>query len=768
MKNLMCTAIGLLLFAPVELMMLPASHGGERALPAFPGAEGFGAYTPGGRGGEVCLVTTLADYHPKDEPAIPGSLRQAVATRGPRIVVFRVAGNIKLKANLVVSNPYLTIAGQSAPGDGICLTTHPFVIATHDVVVRYLRVRLGDEVGAELGTLEIHDGQNVIVDHCSVSWSIDEVFSVTGSDTKNVTVQWCIIAEGLNRSFHPKGEHGHGSLLRSREGTMTFHHNVYAHNNSRNPRPGSYVDAPGLLFDFRNNLVYNWGKNAGYSGEHRLRMNYVNNYLKPGPSTSESQRRYAFSAGGLRTSIFLAGNHLEGYPETAEDNWQMIRPSSSMKESAHWGDDLKEAVGAQRPFPAPPIVLENARDAYRSILRGVGATLPARDAADLRLIEEIKTGTGRIIDSQDDVGGWPALESAPPPEDGDLDGMPNQWEREHNLDPQDAMDNAADADGDGYSNIEEYLNGTDPNVAEDVELTFRFADILAEIEALNVDARREIEKEKQDASKHRADPSTLAPPDLEVTVQPDPGGLPKSITVTMGERVKMQMKLIPAGTFIMGSPEGEEGRDADETQHQVTISRPFYLGATSVTKDQFAAVFGRPIDGGDKGSLPAARATWFQAVELCKILSWKTRYRFRLPTEAEWEYACRAGTQTPFHTGATISADQANFNGEYVYGSGKKGIYRRGVTPGGVFPPNAWGLFDMHGNVFEWCSDWYGVHLEGKVTDPTGPTEGGRRVIRGGAYGSHPRFIRSASRYNYDPTVSFGFRVAMEAPSRRQ
>jgi len=182
---------------------------GEGALPAFPGAEGFGAFTPVGRGGKVFLVTTLADYHPANEAAIQGSLRQAVAAEGPRIIVFRVGGNIMLKTALAVTSPYVTIAGQTAPGGGVCLTTYPLIIGTHDVIVRHLRVRLGDESKAELGTLDIFGGQNVIVDHCTVSWAIDECFSVTGSETKNVTVQWCIIGGGLNRSFHPKGEHGH-------------------------------------------------------------------------------------------------------------------------------------------------------------------------------------------------------------------------------------------------------------------------------------------------------------------------------------------------------------------------------------------------------------------------------------------------------------------------------------------------------------------------------------------------------------------------------
>ena len=743
----------------VALGLCGGTGAAEGALPAFPGAEGFGAFTPGGRGGTVLLITTLEDYDPANEAAIPGSLREAVAAEGARIIVFRVGGNIKLKARLVVTNPYITIAGQTAPGGGVCLTTYPLIIGTHDVIVRHLRVRLGDETKAELGTVDVFDSQNVIVDHCSVTWAIDECFSVTGLESRNITVQWCIIAEGLNRSFHPKGEHGHGSLLRSGGGGMTLHHNVYAHNYSRSPRPGSYPDSPGLLLDFRNNLIYNWGKDAGYSGEHRLRMNYVNNYLKPGPSTRESQRRYAFSVGGTKNSIFIAGNHLDGYPDATEDNWLMVRPSSRLRGMEGWDGDLRGIARAPRPHPAPPIALQSPEDAYRSILRGVGATLPARDALDRRLVREIKTGTGTIIDSQDEVGGWPQLRSGRAPRDSDLDGMPDRWERRHRLLVGDPADNAGDADGDGYTNIEEYLNGTDPQVRDRIEAGFSFPDILAQVDTLNAEARREIEAEKRELAGRQTERAGAS---LEASIEPAPDGLPESVTVRMGDEVEMSMRLIPAGTFTMGSPEDEEGRDPDETQHTVRLSRPFYMGATSVTREQFTTAFGKSLDDPVDAEMPVTRVTWLQAVEFCEILSRATDYTFRLPTEAEWEYACRAGTQTPFNTGRTITTDQANFNGEYVYGNGTPGVYRRSAMPVGCFPPNAWGLYDMHGNVFEWCSDWYGEYPTGSVTDPTGPEAGRHRVIRGGNHGSHPRYVRSASRYRYRPVTWFGFRVVME------
>ena len=217
----------------------------------------------------------------------------------------------------------------------------------------------------------------------------------------------------------------------------------------------------------------------------------------------------------------------------------------------------------------------------------------------------------------------------------------------------------------------------------------------------------------------------------------------------------------------MGSPPDEPERGQDESQHTVTISRPFYMGATLVTSAEYQAVTGGKSRHAGGGDLPT-EVDWPDAVRFCEALSRDTGKAFRLPTEAEWEYCCRAGTTTPFNTGAAISTAQANFDGKFVYPGGKPGIYRRGPTPVRTFAPNPWGLYDMHGNAFQWCSDWYGRYPEGPATDPQGPSAGGDRVIRGGKYGSGPRYLRSASRYQYNPhnsSVVFGFRVVMEQES---
>ncbi|MFO7974236.1 MAG: pectate lyase [Candidatus Hydrogenedentota bacterium] len=425
--------------------MLSQADARERTR-AFPEAEGFGAFAKGGRGGRVIAVTNLEDYVPGKNEPIPGSLRAACEATGPRIVVFRVSGTIALKATLAITEPYLTLAGQSAPGDGVCLKDHGVSIRdTHDIVIRYLRSRPGDELGITLDALSTGGGsRNVILDHCSASWANDEVLSVSGAGQDNITVQWCFITESMNESHHEKGAHGYGTLLRT-DGRVTFHHNLYAHHRTRCPRPGTYGDPPGLLLDFRNNVVYNWRGPAGYSAADPVRMNYVGNYLKPGPSTRD--KTHAFQVGGPATMLCVADNVVEGVD--TKDDWALI-------------SGKKEGTRAKTPFDTAPMPTDSAEEAFETVLGNAGATLPKRDAVDARVVQSVHEGTGAIIDSQADVGGWPEYAPASPPADTDQDGMPDKWEKQHGLNPQHPADNTADPDGDGYTNIEEFLNGTDP------------------------------------------------------------------------------------------------------------------------------------------------------------------------------------------------------------------------------------------------------------------------------------------------------------------
>jgi pectate lyase len=433
----------------------PAVSGGK--VLAFPGAEGFGASTPGGRGGKVYVVTTLEDYD-KGKPPIPGSFRAAIEAEGKRIIVFAVSGNIQLKQDIRIRNPYLTIAGQTAPGDGVCLACRELVIESrcHDVIIRYLRVRVGDVTPEESDSITGMGCSNVILDHCSASWSIDECVSFYNN--QNVTIQWCLVAESLNASHHSKGRHGFGGIWGGDK--SSFHHNLLAHHASRNPR-----FRKGLV-DYRNNVIYNWGHNSAYGGE-EAKVNIVANYYKAGPATREPVRNRIVEpeASG---QWYVADNYVFGFPKITENNWDggVQMP---------WKDPHRKVPPAPKPFPAAPVITQTAEQAYVQVLADVGANRPARDSLDARIVEEVRTGTAKfkqmavnkkdwtasgngIIDSQKDVGGWPELKSAPAPLDSDGDGMPDAWEKTHGLNPKNASDAAADRDGDGYTNIEEYIN----------------------------------------------------------------------------------------------------------------------------------------------------------------------------------------------------------------------------------------------------------------------------------------------------------------------
>lgn len=425
-------------------LFLVAASGGA-PLPAFPGAEGAGAFALGGRGGKVYAVTTLEDYNPKSKKETPivGSLRWAVSQPGPRIVVFRVSGIIELKQAIKIEEPRCTIAGQTAPGDGICLKNYQLVVAADDVVVRHLRVRLGDAIEKEQDALSVYMCKRVVLDHCSASWSVDETLSVTGEGCGDVTVQWCVISESLDESKHHKGQHGYGSLIRT-DGPVTFHHNLYAHHRTRCPRPGTYGTPPGLMLDFRNNVVYDWISPAGYTSDDPARINYVNNYLRPGPSTRE--KVYMFNVGGPATTMYAAGNLLDYSKTVGAEDWKLI-------EHATPENKLSE------PLPTAAVTTDPAETAMERVLAEAGATLPRRDAVDARVVDEVRLEKGRVINSQDEVGGWPTYSTSEAPADTDGDGMPDEWERDHGLDPNDATDGSADRDGDGYTNVEEFLNG---------------------------------------------------------------------------------------------------------------------------------------------------------------------------------------------------------------------------------------------------------------------------------------------------------------------
>lgn len=411
---------------------------------AFPGAEGFGKYITGGRGGSVLVVTNLNDDG-------PGSLREAIRKKGPRIIVFAVSGYIDLKSPLFINNPDVTIAGQTAPGDGITLRHYPLKVSTENVIIRYLRFRLGDVSKIEEDAISGIRQKNIIIDHCSVSWATDECASFYGNE--NFTMQWCIISESLNSSVHSKGDHGYGGIWGGRK--ATFHHNLIAHHNSRLPRfsgSASVPNAPDELVDFRNNVIYNWMNNNTYGGE-KGRYNVVNNYYKPGPSTKSSRKTRILDPSVPYGKFFVAGNVLEGFENITRNNKLGITNNAA------------DSALVSKSFEVERINEHSARQAFELVLLGAGASL-VRDAVDLRIVEEVKNGTASfgknkdgIIDSQNDVGGWPELKTVPAPTDSDNDGMPDDWEQKNRLNPNDASDAARYTLSKTYTNIEVYING---------------------------------------------------------------------------------------------------------------------------------------------------------------------------------------------------------------------------------------------------------------------------------------------------------------------
>ncbi|QIF03655.1 pectate lyase [Roseimicrobium sp. ORNL1] len=421
-------------------------------LPAFPGAEGAGKWSKGGRGGKVIAVTNLNDSG-------PGSLRAAVDMREPRTVIFRVSGTIELQKPIRIAHPFITIAGQTAPGDGICLKGQELQIgATHDVIVRYLRCRLGDKTSkaSERDAISIWDARDVIIDHCSATWSTDECLSVT-NDSDRVTVQHCLIAEALT-------EHSYGSIIGSHRGAISYLYNLYACNRARNPRPGGYqttpghADDPGPQIDFRHNVIFNWDSGPGYTGAgyadqpERIAMNYVGNYLKPGLDTAATYRDRAFVIyKGATAELYLDGNvsgdGTVSRPATPQSDLLIPSPGCTL-------------IHRETPLPLEPLTeKENLKaiDAYKRALEIVGASKPARDAADTRIVNGVRDGTGRRkMTIPDDA--WPTLNNQDALPDQDNDGLPDAWEQSQGLNSNDPSDANKPSTPNGYTHLEVWMN----------------------------------------------------------------------------------------------------------------------------------------------------------------------------------------------------------------------------------------------------------------------------------------------------------------------
>lgn len=478
----------------------------QAKIPAFPGAEGGGMYSFGGRGGEVITVTSLADRG-------PGTLREACETGGARIVVFNVAGIIKLKTPIIVNAPYITIAGQTAPGDGICVAGESFWVNTHDFIIRHVRFRRGEtDVTRRDDSFGGNPVGNIIIDHCSTSWGLDENISFyrhmfdpeDGNKEKklptvNVTIQNTISAQALDTY-----NHAFGSTLGGEN--CSFMRNLWANNAGRNPSIGWNG-----VFNFANNVIYNWVHRSVDGGDYTALYNIINNYYKPGPFTPKDSpigyRMVKPESGRSKLGylvfgrVYCNGNIMEGNDAVTQDNWN----GGVQVEDFPNADKYTDAMKWNEPFPYSPMKIMNAKDAYNFVLKNVGANIPKRDIVDERVIEQVRTGKvyytpesdtidfyqfkyrrlpkdsykyGIITDIRQ-VGGYPEYKGEPYI-DTDGDGMPDAWEKKYGLNPNDPSDAVKDLNGDGYTNIEKYINGINPKKKVDWTNLKNNRDTLAE------------------------------------------------------------------------------------------------------------------------------------------------------------------------------------------------------------------------------------------------------------------------------------------------
>lgn len=474
----------------VSIFLLLSQFNYSENTPAFPGAEGFGRYTTGGRGGDVYHVTSTAD------DGSVGTFRWAIEKSGKRTIVFDISGTIRLKSALALRNGNVTIAGQTAPGDGICIADYPFTINASNVIIRFIRFRLGNKnvayhEGDGLGGM---DQENIVIDHCSVSWSIDECLSVYGS--KNITVQWCIISQSLQNSGHTKGAHGYGGNWGG--SGASYHHNLLAHHNSRTPRlgprPSTQLDE---RMDLRNNVIYNWAGNGCYGGE-AMNVNIVNNYYKPGPGTKtrSTSIQYRIAAIGIRTTAYVGtsstwaptlhmwgnyyvnGNYMNGFSDVTADNWTkgIYEQISNSSVDNLFTPATRDTLKKDSPLNYVYTTTHTAQIAYDRVLQYAGASLK-RDWVDTLMVYDARNtlashtgvGTGNapgIINSQEDNkpanaptdwNAWPNLQSSALAIDTDKDGMPDAWESANGLNPTNAADGSS-TNLDGYTMLEVYMN----------------------------------------------------------------------------------------------------------------------------------------------------------------------------------------------------------------------------------------------------------------------------------------------------------------------
>jgi formylglycine-generating enzyme required for sulfatase activity len=718
MKTLTYIAMGILLIAMNDHVAFGsedqdnkdrAGDTTEASVPAFPGAQGFGADTPGGRGGRVIAVTSL-------DAEGPGTLQAALQAKGPRIVVFHVGGTIELQGDISITEPFITVAGQTAPGDGVCIRGGGIVVRTHDVVIRHFRIRVCDQPeGREPGNRDglfvsgkPGEAYNVVIDHCSVSWAIDETVGTWYGPT-DVTFQWCLISESLHDSLHPEGPHGMGVIFGSSGGQrLSMHHCLIAHHNRRHPRISVLQERNPILLDFRNNVIYNFGNTFGiFLG--RTHANYIGNTVQKGADSRDLDHLSSNAE-----KMYLANNVLTWRP-------QGLEPSDDM-------------TVIDRPLETAPVTTHAPDQAYELILRHVGATRPVRDVVDDRVIQETRNREGRFIDSQRDVGGWAHYAGGEAPPDSDGDGMPDAWERAQGLNPNNAGDGALDLDGDVYTNVEEYLNQTDPeNFEKGIEPAHSSVRVQTGNEELRGASARRKGRQLQERAKRKA-------------VDPDNRKAFLAKWNDSGKEVAdfLDMPFVPieGQTFMM-----ERDDEFDWGPVEVTLS-PYEIAKYEVTQKQWTTVVGtQPWSGRtyakNDPTFPASYISWNDCqVFVERLNAAEGPWRYSLPSEAQWECVARAGTGLLFGIqgdDGRIASDEGRhqlaeqtWSRENTIEEGKE--YPQ---PVGQLQSNPWGVFDLAGNVNEWCQDggarWYWYDIEA-ISDPPGPDGGTYRVTRGKSF----------------------------------
>jgi len=756
------------------------------ALPIIPGAHGFGMETPAGSGRHlpvpkttVYKVTTLADSG-------PGSLREALKAKGPRTIVFEVSGYIDLKSSLGVGSPYVTVAGQTAPWPGIVIRWYEFSVRANDVLIQHIGFRTGDRIAGRYmphrGCLDITGARNVVVDHCSTGWAHQCGLSLSG---QNMTARHCLMSEGWWNAGHNEDQHAKGAFINVRrlkmEQANAIVGSLFAHNEGRNPDV-----MMGSRAVIANNVMYNYAgvgvkmMNGARDPKKPCVVSIMGNAFIPGCDTGgDPQRPHRGKAAWIyldhdKSRIFLSPDNLMPDGKTHDDPWAQINARR------HMGDpESKPNPGSIASKPAvsiPGYTVKPAAETEAWVLANAGPFPARRNPIDARIIYELRTRTGRGRDDQEDAGGWPEM-----PENHrrlDIPKNPN-----------------GDDDGDGYTNLEEWLHG--------------FADV--------VEGRKgPIPGTDQDLGKREAERCTMrTPPDLDqfrkIRDTKDDwtfdveeakrrqqqaakdAGLPVTRSIDLGDGVTIDLRLIPAGEFRMGSkypPQFTKGRAThgvnvyrrEYPARRVKLTKPYYMGTYEVTQAVWEKVMrakwsfkrnqvtpdlrGEVNRGRQK---PVLLLTGFKPkkdkhpeyyevflTKLNETVGKATGLTFRLPTEAEWEYACRAGTDTPFWFGESISPKQANYNKApwraepilppYQRRGKRQKPRPRGTTmPVGRFAPNPWGLYDTVGNASELVLDPWGPYPEGDLLlDPLARHRHGPRTVRGGAANSYPEECRSA------------------------